>query len=130
MRSATCLLWVALFVLAARPEGAAADDAAAPASYRAVIDRVDLEPASIGGLRLRIEVSALALQGQLLDLTDPKTIKLMVGGSKLDAPYALGSYAPINADTAIVVVIQANLAYAEAIPSILSTLDEGVLSAL
>jgi hypothetical protein len=124
------LLGVALVVLAARPGLAPADDAPAPASYRAVIDRVDLEPASIGGLRLRIEVSALALQGQLLDLTDPKTIKLMVGGSKLDAPYAIGSYAPINADTAVVVVVQANLAYAEAIPSILSTLDDGVLSAL
>ena len=130
MRSATCLLGVAWFVLTAQPAVAPADDTPAPASYRAVIDRVDLEPASIGGLRLRIEVSALALQGQLLDLTDPKTIKLMVGGSKLDAPYAIGSYAPINADTAVVVVVQANLAYAEAIPSILSTLDEGVLAAL
>jgi len=54
----------ALILLAARPAVAPADDGG-PASYRAVIDRVDLEPASIGGLRLRVELSALALQGQL-----------------------------------------------------------------
>jgi len=122
---------VALFVLVGQPGAGRADDTA-PSSYRAVIDRIDVEPASIGGLRLRIELSALALQGQLLDLTDPKTmtIKALVGGSKLDAPYALGTYAPTNADTALVVVLEANLAYADAIPSILSTFDEGVLSAL
>ena len=69
MRSATCVIGVALCVLAARPGVARADDAA-PSSYRAVIDRVDLEPAAIGGLRLRVKLSALALQGQLLDLND------------------------------------------------------------
>ena len=64
---------------------------------------------SIGGLRLRVELSALAIGGQLLDLSDPKSIKLMVGGSKLDAPYSLGAYGGTGADTAVVVVLQANL---------------------
>ncbi|HEY0987825.1 MAG TPA: vWA domain-containing protein, partial [Kofleriaceae bacterium] len=129
MRSATCVIGGALLVLAARPAPAPADDTA-PAGYRAVIDRVDLEPASIGGLRLRVELSALAIGGQLLDLSDPKSIKLMVGGSKLDAPYSLGAYGGTGADTAVVVVLQANLVYAETLPSILSTLDDIVLSAL
>src|SRR5262245_2841983 len=129
MRSATCVIGGALLVLAARPAPAPADDAA-PASYRAVIDRVDLEPASIGGLRLRVELSALAIGGQLLDLSDPKSIKLMVGGGKLEAPYSLGAYGATGADTAVVVVLQANLVYAETLPSILSTLDDIVLSAL
>jgi hypothetical protein len=128
MRSATSVIGVALFVLAARPSVAPADDAA-PASYRAVIDRVDLEPAAIGGLRLRIELSALAVQGQLLSLTDPKAIKVMVGGSKLEAPFASGTYGATSEDTAIVFVIQANLAYAEALPTIVSSLDD-VLSRL
>ena len=114
MRLATCVLGAALLVLLAWLPVARGDDAG-PASYRAVIDRVELEPAAIGGLRLRVDLSALSLQGQLLDLSDPRSVKLMVGGSKLDAPYAIGSYAPINADTAIVVVVQANLAYAETI---------------
>jgi hypothetical protein len=129
MRSATCVIGGALILLAARPAIAPADDGG-PASYRAVIDRVDLEPASIGGLRLRVELSALALQGQRLDLSDPKSIKLLVGGSKLEAPFALGTYGPTGADTAIVIVLEANLAYADTLPSILSTLDDIVLSAL
>jgi hypothetical protein len=129
MRSATCVIGGALLVLAARPSVAPADDGG-PASYRAVIDRVALEPASIGDLRLRVELSALALQGQRLDLTDPRSIRLMVGGGKLEAPFALGTYGATNADTAIVIVLEANLAYAETLPSIVSTLDEIVLSAL
>ncbi|HSS02513.1 MAG TPA: FHA domain-containing protein [Kofleriaceae bacterium] len=119
----------ALLVLAARPSVAPADDSG-PATYRAVIDRVDLEPASIGDLRLRVELSALALQGQQLDLTDPKSIRLTIGGGKLEAPFALGTYGATNADTALVIVLEANLAYAETLPNILSTLDDIVLSAL
>lgn len=127
MRSVTCAIGVALCVLVASFSTAAANEAPA---YRAIIDRVDLEPSPLGGLRLRIAVSALALQGQLLDLTDRKTVKVMVGGSKLDAPYAIGTYGTQNADTAIVVVVQANLAYADTLPAILSTLDDAVLSSL
>ncbi|HEX4420634.1 MAG TPA: FHA domain-containing protein [Kofleriaceae bacterium] len=129
MRLATCVLGVALGVLAARPAVALADETASW-SYRAVIDRVDLEPAAVGGLRLRIALSALALQGQLLDLTDPKSIRLMIGGGKVEAPYALGTYGATNADTAIVVVVEANVAYAEALPSILTSFDDGVLANL
>ena len=129
MRSATCVIGGALLVLAARPAVAPADEGG-PASYRAVIDRVDLEPASIGDLRLRIELSALAIQGQRLDLSDPKSIRLMIGGGKLEAPFALGTYGATSADTAIVIVVEANLAYAETLPNILSTLDDIVLSAL
>ena len=130
MRLATCVMAAALCVQGGGTREARADDAPQPSTYRAVIDRVDLEPAAIGGLRLRIELSALALQGQVLDLNDPKAIKAVVGGSKLDAPYARGSYAPTNADTAIVVVLQANAAYAEAVPRIIAALDEAVLSQL
>jgi hypothetical protein len=129
MRSATCAIGLALIALTLGPPRAIAEDTA-PSSYRAVIDRVDLEPAAIGGLRLRVALSALALQGQILDLSDRKTLRLLVGGTKLEAPYALGHYAASNADTAIAVVVQANLAYAEALPSILATLDDTVLSTL
>jgi hypothetical protein len=108
---------------------ARADDAAPP-TYRAVVDRADLEPASVGGTRLTVELSALDLYGKLLDLSDPRSIKLMVGGSKLDAPYARGAYGATSSDTAIVFVIQANLAYAEALPTIATALDDAVLAKL
>jgi hypothetical protein len=129
MRLATCVLWVAVVGMVVCPRAASAQDAG-PASYRAVIDRVDVEPSALGGTRMRVALSALALQGQILDLTDPKSIKTMVGASKLDAPYALGRYGQTNADTAIVIVLQANLAYADTLPSIVATLDEIVLSKL
>lgn len=128
MRSVTCVLGVALLVLAA-PAVAQADEAA-PSSYRAVIDRVDLEPAAVGGLRLRVKLSALALQGQLIDLNGPKTIKLMIGGSKVEAPYALGMYGATNADTAIVVVVEASADYADALPKLMAALDTTVLQTL
>src|SRR5512140_3144131 len=118
MRSATCAIGVALFVLAARPAVAPAQSATS-SSYRAVLDKVDLEPASVGGLRLRVKLSALTMQGGLIDLNGPKTIKLVIGGSKVDAPYALGPYGATNADTAIVFVVEANLPYADALPKLL-----------
>jgi hypothetical protein len=84
---------VALLVLAASVGRAAADDDDTTRhTYRAVVDRVDLEPASLTGMRLRVYLSALALQGQLLDLTDPKTIKLYIGSGEKKVPYALGTY--------------------------------------
>jgi pSer/pThr/pTyr-binding forkhead associated (FHA) protein len=129
MRLAACVLWVALLGLVVRPPVASADDTGPP-RYFAVIDRVDVEPSALGGTRMRIALSALALQGQILDLTDPKSIKTMVGASKLDAPYALGRYSASSADTAIVIVLQANQAYADTLPSIVATLDEVVLSQL
>jgi hypothetical protein len=127
MRLATCVIGVALCVVLTRPAGVRADEAPA---YRAVIDNVEVEPASIGGFRVRVTMSALALQGQRLDLGDAKSIRLLINGGKVEAPYALGSYAQTTADTAIVVVVEANQAYAEALPAILTTFDEGVLGAL
>lgn len=128
MRSAICVIGVAL-ALALRPGAAMADDTGPP-SYRAVIDRVVLEPDSIGGLRLQVQLSALTLQGQLLDLSDPKSIRAMAGSSKLDAPYARGYFGATSGAAAIVFVIQANLAYAEVLQTIQATLDDMVLSKL
>ena len=54
--------WIAaVLLLVAGP--VQADDPAPSASYRALIDRVELEPATLTGFRLRVELSALALQG-------------------------------------------------------------------
>lgn len=127
MRLATCVIGVALCVLLARPTRARADD---PPAYRAVIDNVEVEPATIGGFRLRVRLSALSLQGQLLDLSDAKALRLSINGGKVEAPYALGSFGAVNGDLAIVVVLEANQAYADALPSILTAFDEGVIGAL
>lgn len=121
------LLLVVMLVLAST---AYAGDEPSKVSYRAVVDRVDLEPASVTGYRLRVYLSALALQGQLLDLTDPKTIKLFIGAGAKNLPYALGRYEETDADTAVVVMVQASLDYTEALPLISEAIERQLLAEL
>ncbi len=99
-------------------------------SYRAVIDRVDLEPSSLGGQRLRVYLSALVIQGSLLDLTDPKSIKLLLNNSEKQWPYSLGVYSGTASDTAVVFVIQTTADYAAVLPVIAETIDTNVLGPL
>lgn len=102
------------------------------AGYRLTVDRVDLEPASITGYRLRLYVSALSLQGQLLDLSDAdaKGIKLYVGTSEKKIPYSLGTYDQTDSDTEIVFVVQATSDFTEALPLITDAIDHVVLDHL
>jgi hypothetical protein len=124
-------LLAALLVLTSMLGGhARADDEAAKHSYRAVVDRVELQPSPLGGLQLRVYLSALAIGGQLLDLSDPKSIKLFVGTSEKKVPYALGTYAATDSDTAIVVVVQASLDYADALAAISESIDRDLLAGL
>jgi hypothetical protein len=122
---------LALVVLAALAATASADDdTEQKPSYRAVVDRVELEPASITGMRLRIYLSALAIDGQMLDLTDPKAIRVYLGGGQLNAPYALGSFSSTSTDTAIVVLVQATQDYSEALTEITEALDHELIEKL
>ncbi|MEO6772134.1 MAG: FHA domain-containing protein [Kofleriaceae bacterium] len=105
-----------------------ADDA--HPSYRASVDRVDLEPASIGGYRLRVYLSALSLQGQLLDLSDPKSIRLYLGSSEKRLPFALGSYGATDSETEIVFLVQATSDFADALPQIADSLEHVMLDHL
>lgn len=128
MRWAIWLVTAALLVVA-RP-ARAEDDASAKPSYRVVVDRVDHEPASVGGTRLRVYVSARTLTGGRIDLSEPKAVKTMLGSSTLDAPFAMGTYAASGGATAIVVVMQSTLDYAEVLPVIAETFDTNILATL
>src|SRR5512139_3242059 len=128
MRWAFWLVMAALIVVA-RPARADDDAATAKPSYRVVVDRVDHEPASITGTRMRVYVSALQLTGGRLDLSDVK-LKAVFGTSPIDAPYAMGTYAASGGSTAIVFVVQSTLDYAEVLPVIGETLDQSVLATL
>ena len=121
------LLLVVLVVLAGT---ARADDEPASTSYRAVVDRVDLEPASLTGYRLRVYLSALSLQGKLLDLTDPKSIKLYLGSGEKRIPYALGRYEATNDQAAIVIMVQSTLDFTDVLPMIATSIDRDLLPAL
>src|SRR5947209_3571090 len=96
MRSVWGLAACAMVVIAAtsiaRADTAQSDDANVKPTYHTTVDRADLERSSVGGQRLRVYVSGVALQGTVIDLSDPKSIKLVVGGSEKKEPYALGVY--------------------------------------
>jgi hypothetical protein len=117
-----------LAALLALTSAGRADDV--PSTYRAVIDRVELEPASITGLRLRIYLSALSLDGQRLDLTGPSSIHLYVGSGQKTLPLARGTYDVTGGELAIVVLVQATLDFADALPMIGDTLDRELLAKL
>lgn len=123
-----CLL--ALLALGLVAGLARADDEAEKSTYRVVIDRVEHEPSTLGGNRVRLYVSALSLQGSLLDLTDGKALKLQAGSSEIKAPFAIGRYAGTDSHTAIVIVIEATLPYAEVLPVIADALETQTLAAL
>lgn len=99
-------------------------------NYHAVADRVDFERSSIGGYRLRVYVSALALGGQLLDVSDPKAIKLMIGTSEKKLPFSLGTYAATESETDIVFVVQASSDFTDALPQISDSLEHVLLDHL
>jgi hypothetical protein len=117
---------IAALLVASSPF-AHADEAS---SYRAVVDRIDVEPSAIGGHRLRVYLSVLSLRGQRIDLTDPKALEAVTGSSELRAPYALGSYAETSSDTAIVVVVQSTIEFADVLAVISQSLDQTVLAEL
>lgn len=119
-------IFVALAVLTGI---ARADDDATRPSYRAVVDRVDLEPSSLTGMRLRVYLSALTLQGGQLPL-DSKSIKLYLGTTEKKAPVAIGEYGNTGAQTAIVFVVQAGADYTEALPLISDAIDHEVLAGI
>lgn len=106
-----------------------ADDDTTRPSYRAVVDRVDLEPSSLTGMRLRVYLSALSLQGQQLPL-DTKSIKLFLGPTEKKAPLALGSYDGTGGETAIVFVVQGSVDYTDALPLITDAVDHEMFSGL
>jgi hypothetical protein len=125
--------WIvlALIALVALPGRAFANEEGdVRPSYRIVVDRIEHEPASITGSRLAIFVSALTLQGQQLDLTEPNTIKTLVGASELKAPFAIGNFAATKEQVAMVVVVQATLEYQEVLPVLLEALDQSLLAHL
>jgi hypothetical protein len=112
--------------LAIAPPPAHADEP----SYRAVIDQVVLEPSSLGGQRLRVTLSMLSLTGQTVDVLESASVRLVIGGSRSDVPFAIGSYGATTTDTAIVVLVQTSIDFADVLPVIADTLDDGVLAKL
>jgi len=106
-----------------------ADEGQPRPSYHTVVDRVDLEPAAVTGMRLRVYLSPLALEGGLLDL-EPKNIKLFLGPTEKKAPFATGIYEGTGGETAVVFVVEGTVDYQDALPLIADAIDHEVLREL
>jgi FHA domain len=99
-------------------------------SKSVTLDAVTLEPSRLTGYhRLRAYVSAMTLEGDLLDVT-PGNLRLMVGGSALRAPYGVGHFALSDAELSVVIVIEAAFEYAQVLPTIQEVLAEELLAKL
>jgi uncharacterized protein YegL len=103
------------FVLTHRTGIASAQEPAAVATARAVIDRIDLEPSVFPGFdRLRILFSAMTLPGAVIDFTDYKAIKLMIGESEKKIPsFIIGRANKAEMQTAVVFVMQASVEFTD-----------------
>ncbi len=122
MRGAALIAPVAMMIAMLLPPSRAL------AEERVVVDQVVLEPSAVGGQRLRIYVSAMTLQGQVLDLAELGGIKVSTNGSKLDAPLAVGTFAPTQTDTAIVVVQQVSSDFTDVLPVITEAIDTNLFA--
>jgi hypothetical protein len=126
-------LAVALLVLCASVTSTAHAEDGERHTYRAVVDRIEYEPSTLTGMRLRIYLSALTIGGQLLpDLGESQSIKIKtyLGSSELKEPFALGTFEAARSDSAIVVLVQATLDFQDVLPMIADSLDRDLLGAL
>lgn len=123
-------LAVGLAATAGAPGAARAEDPddAAKSSYRVIVDRADLEPASIGGVRLHVYVSALSLAGGVADL-DPDAFRVTAGSTKLTAP-VYGRFAASDAQLAVVVLVETAAAYEALLPAIGEGIDTQLVEGL
>lgn len=99
-------------------------------SKNLTLDAVTLEPSRITGFsRLRAYVSAITLEGKLLDIP-PGNLRLMVGGSALRAPYGVGHFNLSDAELSVVVVVETAFEYTQVLPVIQDVLAEELLNKL
>jgi hypothetical protein len=125
-------LLAVLLVLTGTIAGPArADDDAKTHSFRAVVDRVELQPSPLGGNQLRVYLSALDIGGHVLfDSLNPKNIKLYGGTGEKKVPKAFGTYGGTGSDTSIVFLVQSSIDYADALGPISESLERDLLMPL
>lgn len=87
------------------------------------LDRVEAEPSWIDGLvRLRVYVTAVQLSGGTIDIEGKNAWTLQVGSSKKKMPYVGGTFATIEDDLALTIVVCTTTGFAEELPAIKSAL--------
>lgn len=117
VRSAQRALLLALAVAAA---GAPAH-AAGP---RLLLDRAEVEPSVFGGLvRVRLYVTAVQLEGALIDAGGADAFALLVNGSRRREPYLSGRFKGTTAPASVVLVVETGWEMRDDLPLIKQELD-------
>ena len=77
------------------------------AGPRLVLDGAELEPSWFPDLaRLRLHVTAVQLEGSIIEVPEPDSFVLTINGSRRREPYLEGRWAESGGTTAVVVVIE------------------------
>jgi hypothetical protein len=103
------------------------------AGPRLLLDRADLEPSPFGGLaRLRLHVSAVQLEGSLIQVGGADPLILTINGARRREAHLTGRYAAADGATAVILVIETGWemrdevdAIGEAVKGLLSKLPPG-----
>ena len=100
-------------------------------TMRVVLDSATVEPSSLPGLaRVNLAVSALDLNGQVVDVSGKKTWKLSVGSGEKRAPYVAGTFAGTGHPLALVIVIETVGEYQEDFDTIKTALTSSLVAKL
>jgi hypothetical protein len=86
---------------------AMAPGAARGAGPRLLLDRVEIEPSSFSGLaRVRVYVTAVQLEGALIEAGGGEPFTLLVNGARRREPYLSGRFKGTAAPAAVVLVVE------------------------
>lgn len=81
------------------------------------LDRVTVEPSPLAGrARVRVYVSAVRLEGEVIAVNGAEAWSLQLGASKKHLPYVAGTFAGTGEDLAIALVVQTSTEFTEALP--------------
>lgn len=123
-------LCAAALSVAAHSSHAESSPAAVP-SARLIVDRATVEPSALPGfLRVRLLVSAVALEGGLLDLDNGKQVKLFAGASAQTWPVAIGRFGRTPLPLSVMVLVQNSMEFGEVTPTVVAGLEKQLAQAL
>lgn len=89
------------------------------------IDRVEAEPSIFEGYaRLRLHVTAVNLQGVIIDIAGSRTWALTLGSQKQRVPYIAGTFRNVDEEIALAIVVATTADFEPFLPAIQEGLTE------
>lgn len=116
--------------LAAAAVATATPGAARAAGPRLLLDRAEIEPSSFSGLaRVRLYVTAVQLEGALIDAGGADPFVLLVNGGRRREPYLSGRFKGTGAPAALVLVVETGWEMREDLETVKGELAELIANA-